>query len=75
MGLNEILISFFFSSRFSNRNPFLFLAILCLGMASDAPTLNHTLDVQWEEWKTKHNKIYSKVGDIKSVPGKQRETP
>ncbi|XP_073908321.1 uncharacterized protein [Castor canadensis] len=41
-------------------NPFLFLAILCLGMASDAPTLNHTLDVQWEEWKTKHNKIYSK---------------
>jgi hypothetical protein len=48
MGLNEILISFFFSSRFSNRNPFLFLAILCLGMASDAPTLNHTLDVQWD---------------------------
>ncbi|XP_073908702.1 procathepsin L-like isoform X2 [Castor canadensis] len=42
------------------QDPFQFLGILCLGMASDAPTLNHTLDVQWEEWKTKHNKTYSK---------------
>ncbi|XP_073908783.1 procathepsin L-like isoform X5 [Castor canadensis] len=40
-------------------NPFLFLAIFCLGVTSAAPTLNHTLDAQWKEWKTKHNKTYS----------------
>jgi hypothetical protein len=54
-------------------NPFLFLAIFCLGVTSAAPTLNHTLDAQWEEWKTKHNKTYSTVGHVKRVQRDSRE--
>ncbi|XP_077653929.1 procathepsin L isoform X5 [Urocitellus parryii] len=39
-------------------NPSLFLAILCFGMASPAPKLDHSLEAQWQEWKAKHRKTY-----------------
>ncbi|XP_012890376.1 PREDICTED: cathepsin L1-like [Dipodomys ordii] len=28
-------------------------------MASTAPTFDHSLDAQWEEWKMEYNKTYS----------------
>ncbi|XP_069889227.1 procathepsin L-like isoform X1 [Dipodomys merriami] len=40
-------------------DPSLLLAILCLGMALAAPILDHSLDTQWIEWKTKYGKSYS----------------
>ncbi|XP_047381022.1 procathepsin L [Sciurus carolinensis] len=39
-------------------NPSLFLVILCFGMVSTVPTLDHSLEAQWHEWKTKHGKTY-----------------
>ncbi|XP_069889231.1 procathepsin L-like isoform X1 [Dipodomys merriami] len=44
---------------FKSTNTLLLLAILCLGMASTAPTFDHSLDAQWEEWKMEYNKTYS----------------
>ncbi|XP_036912060.1 procathepsin L-like isoform X1 [Sturnira hondurensis] len=39
-------------------NPSLFLAALCLGIASAAPKLDHRLAVRWNQWKTTHKKLY-----------------
>ncbi|CAO2596386.1 Cathepsin 7 [Lemmus lemmus] len=36
-----------------------FLAILCLGLASAAPTPDYSLDAEWEEWKRTYEKTYS----------------
>ncbi|XP_057643863.1 cathepsin 7-like isoform X2 [Chionomys nivalis] len=36
-----------------------FLAILCLGLASAAPTPDYSLDAEWEEWKRSFEKTYS----------------
>ncbi|XP_021484257.1 cathepsin 7-like isoform X2 [Meriones unguiculatus] len=36
-----------------------FLAILCLGVASAAPSHDYTLDAEWEQWKRSYEKIYS----------------
>ncbi|XP_021482117.1 cathepsin 8-like [Meriones unguiculatus] len=36
-----------------------FLAFLCLGVASAIPSLDSSLDSEWQEWKRKHEKIYS----------------
>ena len=43
----------------------LFLAILCLEIDSTAPTLDPSLDVQWNEWRTKHGKAYNVVSNMK----------
>ncbi|XP_036116951.1 cathepsin L1-like [Molossus molossus] len=40
-------------------NPSLFLAALCLGIASAAPNLDHSSDAQWNQWKTTHGKLYN----------------
>ncbi|XP_027622203.1 cathepsin L1-like [Tupaia chinensis] len=40
-------------------NLLLFLAILFLGMASTAPTLDARLDEQWTQWKAKYKKTYA----------------
>ncbi|KAL1764782.1 cathepsin 7-like [Sigmodon hispidus] len=37
----------------------IFLAILCLGVASASPTQDCSLDAEWEEWKMSYGKIYS----------------
>ncbi|KAL1764784.1 cathepsin 7-like [Sigmodon hispidus] len=37
----------------------IFLAILCLGVASAAPTQDYSLDAEWEEWKRSNGKTYS----------------
>ncbi|EDL93851.1 rCG24202 [Rattus norvegicus] len=37
----------------------LFLIILCLGVVSGASAFNLSLDVQWQEWKMKYEKLYS----------------
>ncbi|EDL93860.1 testin gene [Rattus norvegicus] len=37
----------------------LFLAILCLEVDSTAPTPDPSLDVEWNEWRTKHGKTYN----------------
>ncbi|XP_021035509.1 testin-2 [Mus caroli] len=37
----------------------LFLAIFCLEIDSTAQTLDPSLDVQWNEWRTKHGKTYN----------------
>ncbi|KAM4877819.1 procathepsin L-like [Thomomys bottae] len=42
-------------------HPSLLLAILCLGMASAAPTFDPSLDAQWTQWKTKYKKSYNSV--------------
>ncbi|XP_007937289.1 procathepsin L-like [Orycteropus afer afer] len=36
----------------------LFLAILCLGVASAAPKHDHSLDVEWYQWKSTYNRPY-----------------
>ncbi|XP_021518113.1 cathepsin 7-like [Meriones unguiculatus] len=36
-----------------------FIAILCLGGASAAPSHDYTLDAEWEQWKRSYEKIYS----------------
>ncbi|XP_048207434.1 procathepsin L-like [Perognathus longimembris pacificus] len=45
-------------------DPCLLLAILCLGMASAAPTFDPSLDTEWTEWKTKYGKSYNSDEDI-----------
>ncbi|XP_031214494.1 cathepsin Q-like [Mastomys coucha] len=39
--------------------PAVFLVILCLGVVSSASAFDHSLDVDWEEWKLKYDKSYS----------------
>uniref|UniRef100_A0A9L0RPJ4 Cathepsin V n=2 Tax=Equus TaxID=9789 RepID=A0A9L0RPJ4_HORSE len=39
-------------------NPSLFLAALCLGIASAAPKLDPSLDAQWYQWKATHRRLY-----------------
>ncbi|XP_058421403.1 procathepsin L isoform X3 [Diceros bicornis minor] len=39
-------------------NPSLFLAALCLGIASAAPKHDHILDAQWSQWKATHRRLY-----------------
>ncbi|OBS58638.1 hypothetical protein A6R68_10237, partial [Neotoma lepida] len=39
--------------------PAVFLTILCLGVASAAPTPDYSLDAEWEEWKRSNEKTYS----------------
>ncbi|XP_032740669.1 cathepsin R [Rattus rattus] len=39
--------------------PVVFIAILCLGVASGAPILDPSLDAEWQEWKKKYDKSYS----------------
>lgn len=40
-------------------NPSLLLAALCLGIASAAPTLDLSVDAQWNQWKAAHGKLYN----------------
>ncbi|XP_005078483.2 procathepsin L-like [Mesocricetus auratus] len=40
-------------------SPIFFLATLCLGVVSAAPTHDPSLDDEWCEWKTRHGKTYS----------------
>ncbi|XP_006163855.1 cathepsin L1 isoform X2 [Tupaia chinensis] len=40
-------------------DPSLFLTILCLGIASAAPTHDQSLDEQWNQWTAEHGKVYS----------------
>ncbi|OBS76496.1 hypothetical protein A6R68_17052, partial [Neotoma lepida] len=42
-----------------SMTPIFFLATLCLGLVSAAPTHDPSLDAEWHEWKTKHGKTYS----------------
>lgn len=68
----EVLLSshFYFSSSFSRSwemTLFVFLAILCLGVATAAPSSDHSLDSEWQEWKIKYGKNYSLVSNIKTV--------
>ncbi|EPQ12368.1 Cathepsin L1, partial [Myotis brandtii] len=44
---------------FRNMNPSLLLTALCLGIASAAPTLDHSVDAQWNQWKAAHGKLYN----------------
>ncbi|XP_051007084.1 procathepsin L-like isoform X2 [Acomys russatus] len=39
--------------------PIFFLATLCLGIITAAPTRDSSLDAEWHEWKTSHGKTYS----------------
>ncbi|XP_028617602.1 cathepsin M-like isoform X2 [Grammomys surdaster] len=39
--------------------PVVFLAILCLGMASPSPAHDPVSDAEWQKWKIKHGKTYS----------------
>ncbi|XP_047556419.1 procathepsin L-like isoform X1 [Lutra lutra] len=39
-------------------HPSLFLAALCMGIASAAPQLYQSLDVRWSQWKAAHGKLY-----------------
>lgn len=39
-------------------NPSLFLAALCLGIASAVPRFDPSLDAQWYQWKAKHRRLY-----------------
>uniref|UniRef100_A0A8C7AZ67 Cathepsin propeptide inhibitor domain-containing protein n=1 Tax=Neovison vison TaxID=452646 RepID=A0A8C7AZ67_NEOVI len=41
-------------------HPSLFLAALCLGIASAAPQLDQSLDVRWSRWKAAHKRLYNK---------------
>ncbi|XP_021506129.1 procathepsin L-like [Meriones unguiculatus] len=49
--------------------PVFFLATLCLGAVSAAPTHDPSLDAVWQEWKTKHGKTYhmSEEGQKRAV--------
>uniref|UniRef100_A0A8C0LGP7 Procathepsin L n=2 Tax=Canis lupus dingo TaxID=286419 RepID=A0A8C0LGP7_CANLU len=47
-------------SVFWNMHPSLFLAALCLGIASAAPQQDHSLDAHWSQWKEAHGKLYDK---------------
>ena len=62
---NQKLISFL--PRFWNMHPSLFLAALCLGIASAAPKLDQSLDAHWSQWKVAHRKLYEEVGNIGAV--------
>lgn len=46
---------------------FVFLNILCWGVATAAPSSDHSLDSKWQEWKIKHGKNYSLVSNINTV--------
>ncbi|XP_075825519.1 procathepsin L-like isoform X3 [Microtus pennsylvanicus] len=39
-------------------SPLFFLATLCVGVVSAAPTHDPSLDAEWHEWKTRHGKTY-----------------
>lgn len=52
------------SLGFGSMIPIFFLATLCLGAVSAAPTRDPSLDAVWQEWKTKHGKTYHMVGTI-----------
>ncbi|XP_008586841.1 PREDICTED: cathepsin L1 [Galeopterus variegatus] len=39
-------------------SPSLVLAAFCLGTASAALTVDHSLDAQWNQWKATHRKLY-----------------
>ncbi|KAF6327532.1 hypothetical protein mRhiFer1_008251 [Rhinolophus ferrumequinum] len=39
-------------------NPSLFLAALCLGIASAVPKFDSTLDTHWYRWKATHRRLY-----------------
>ncbi|VCW91650.1 unnamed protein product, partial [Gulo gulo] len=41
-------------------HPSLFLAVLCLGIASAAPQLDQSLDARWSQWKAAHKRLYNK---------------
>ncbi|XP_044121696.1 procathepsin L-like [Neovison vison] len=41
-------------------HPSLFLAALCLGIASAAPQLDQSLDGRWSQWKVAHKRLYNK---------------
>uniref|UniRef100_A0A8C0LFH4 Cathepsin L1-like n=1 Tax=Canis lupus dingo TaxID=286419 RepID=A0A8C0LFH4_CANLU len=47
-------------TQFWNMHPSLFLAALCLGIASAAPQQDHSLDAHWSQWKEAHGKLYDK---------------
>ncbi|XP_049751869.1 procathepsin L isoform X2 [Elephas maximus indicus] len=49
--------------------PSVFLAALCLGIASAAPKLDQTLDVQWNQWKSTYKKVYAanEEGSMRAV--------
>ncbi|XP_052584902.1 cathepsin M-like [Peromyscus californicus insignis] len=39
--------------------PAVFLAVMCLGVASSTPSLDPILDADWQMWKIKYGKTYS----------------
>uniref|UniRef100_A0A452RTJ5 Procathepsin L n=1 Tax=Ursus americanus TaxID=9643 RepID=A0A452RTJ5_URSAM len=41
-------------------HPSLFLAALCLGIASAAPQFDQSLDARWTRWKAANGKLYTK---------------
>ncbi|XP_059243527.1 procathepsin L-like, partial [Mustela nigripes] len=41
-------------------HPSLYLAALCLGIASAAPQLDQSLDARWFQWKAAHKRLYNK---------------
>ncbi|XP_027624278.1 cathepsin L1 [Tupaia chinensis] len=41
-------------------NPSLFLAALCLGIASATPNSDQNLDTSWHHWKSTHRRLYGK---------------
>lgn len=45
----------------------LFLVILCLGVSSVAPTLDPTLDTEWQMWKMEYEKSYSLVSNLRTL--------
>lgn len=57
-------------------NPSLFLAAVCLGIASAVPKFDSTLDTHWYRWKATHRRLYRAVGNIRNCPdGPLREGP
>ncbi|EDL93849.1 rCG24173 [Rattus norvegicus] len=44
--------------------PAVFLVILCLGVVPGASALDLSLDVQWQEWKIKYEKLYSPEEEV-----------
>ncbi|XP_040325151.1 procathepsin L isoform X3 [Herpailurus yagouaroundi] len=45
-------------------HPLLFLAGLCLGVASAAPQLYQSLDARWSQWKATHGKLYGMNDEV-----------